>query len=86
MSVESEVREVIAEHMSLPLDQVEPKTLLAELGMQSMDLVSVIYKLERRVGVEIVLRAEEIPVWETCDVAWVAKFVASRKNGSAAVA
>ncbi len=54
MSVENKVKEIIAEKLSISIDEVVPEaTLVDDLGADSLDLVELIMSMEDEFGVEI---------------------------------
>lgn len=54
-----EIVSLISKETGLPPDKLEPDTTLAALDISSLDLVSVLFELEDRFGVEI--HPEDIP-------------------------
>ena len=59
MDTLTKVREVIAEQMKKPLDEVEPDSRLEDLG-DSLDLIEVIYALEVAFKVDIPLNSKDL--------------------------
>ncbi|MCP3923438.1 MAG: acyl carrier protein [Desulfobacterales bacterium] len=54
MSVEDKVKEIIAEKLSISIDEVVPEAALVDdLGADSLDLVELIMSMEDEFGVEI---------------------------------
>ncbi|MFE6921001.1 acyl carrier protein [Nocardia sp. NPDC057663] len=53
------VQEAVAEAVGIDLDEAEPDaTVLGELGAESIDLLDILFRIERKVGVKI--QASEI--------------------------
>jgi acyl carrier protein len=54
MSIEEQVKKIIAEQLVIELDRVEENSSLSEdLGADSLDNVELIVKLEETLGIEI---------------------------------
>ena len=54
MSIEEQVKKIIAEQLVIELDRVEENSSLSEdLGADSLDNVELILKLEETLGIEI---------------------------------
>ncbi|AVH22696.1 acyl carrier protein [Nocardia cyriacigeorgica] len=48
------VREAVAEAVGIDVDEAEPDaTVLGELGAESIDLLDILFRIERKVGVKI---------------------------------
>ncbi|MBF6451847.1 acyl carrier protein [Nocardia cyriacigeorgica] len=48
------VREAVAEAVGIEVDEAEPDaTVLGELGAESIDLLDILFRIERKVGVKI---------------------------------
>ncbi|MEV0245760.1 acyl carrier protein [Nocardia sp. NPDC050712] len=53
-SVIDTVREIVAEAVALDIDEVEADaTLFGEVGAESIDLLDILFRIERRLGVKI---------------------------------
>ncbi|WP_067538160.1 acyl carrier protein [Nocardia crassostreae] len=53
-SVIEAVREIVAEAVALDVDEVEADaTLFGEVGAESIDLLDILFRIERRLGVKI---------------------------------
>ncbi|MEV6275634.1 acyl carrier protein [Nocardia sp. NPDC051832] len=53
-SVIDAVREIVAEAVALDIDEVEADaTLFGEVGAESIDLLDILFRIERRLGVKI---------------------------------
>ncbi|TDP41617.1 acyl carrier protein [Nocardia ignorata] len=54
ISVIDTVREIVAEAVALEIDEVEADaTLFGEVGAESIDLLDILFRIERRLGVKI---------------------------------
>ena len=53
-SVEETVREIVAESLSKPLDEVQlGSNLMDDLGAESLDILDVVFRLERAFDIQI---------------------------------
>ena len=59
MDIIDEVRQVVADTLKLPLAEIAPDTRLGDLGVNSLDVIEVVFALEERFGIEIPLAADE---------------------------
>jgi acyl carrier protein len=59
MDIIDEVRQVVAGTLKLPLAELAPDTRLGDLGVNSLDVIEVVYALEERFGIEIPLAPDE---------------------------
>jgi acyl carrier protein len=58
MEIIDEVRQVVAKALKIPLDQITPGTRLADIGLNSLDVIEVIYELEEKFGIDIPLEPQ----------------------------
>ena len=52
-SIEGRVMEVIATASHLPLDDLGDETVLRDLGINSMDVVTMVFELEEELGITV---------------------------------
>ena len=55
MEIIDEVRQVVAKALKVPAEQITPDTKLADVGLNSLDVIEVIYELEEKFGIDIPL-------------------------------
>ena len=58
MDVIDEVRQAVAKALNIPAAEIKPETRLDELGMNSLDMMEVIFEMEQRFGIDIPLEQE----------------------------
>ena len=53
------VRQVIAKELKIPIERLTPGTTLQDLGVQSLDLIEIIFALEEKFDISIPYNANE---------------------------
>ena len=59
MEIVDEVRQVVANALKVPAAEITPDTKLADIGLNSLDVIEVIYELEEKFGIDIPLDPNE---------------------------
>ena len=57
--VTDEVRQIIAGELKIPLDRLTPDTALRDLGVESLDLIEIIFALEEKFDISIPFNAND---------------------------
>jgi len=68
-AVTDEVRQIIAKELKIPVEPLTPDTKLQDLGVESLDLIEIIFALEERFDISIPYNANEAPAAGTADAA-----------------
>jgi acyl carrier protein len=55
----NEVKSIISEKLTVPIDRLTPDTKMGDLGAESLDIIEIVFTLEEKFGIDIPLRAEE---------------------------
>ena len=58
-SITDEVRQIIARELKIPIERLTPETKLQELGVESLDLIEIIFALEEKFDINIPYNANE---------------------------
>lgn len=58
-SIADEVRQVIARALKIPIERLTPRTTLQDLGIESLDLIEIIFALEEKFDINIPFNANE---------------------------
>jgi len=58
MDIIDEVRQVVATALKVPAAQITPESRLEDIGLNSLDVIEVIYELEEKFGIDIPLEPE----------------------------
>ena len=58
MEIIDEVRQVVAKALKVPFEQVKPDSRLADIGLNSLDVIEIIFELEEKFGIDIPLNPE----------------------------
>ena len=58
-SVIDEVRRIIARELNVPLERLTPDTALPDLGVESLDLIEIIFALEEKFDISIPYNAND---------------------------
>jgi acyl carrier protein len=48
-----EITKIISKHSSLGVEALTPETRLDEIGIESLDLVEIMFEIEERFGIEV---------------------------------
>ncbi len=58
-AITDEVRQIIARELKIPLERLTPDTTLRDLGVESLDLIEIIFALEEKFDINIPYNANE---------------------------
>jgi acyl carrier protein len=58
-AITDEVRQIIARELKVPVERVTPGTRLQDLGVESLDLIEIIFALEEKFDINIPYNANE---------------------------
>jgi acyl carrier protein len=58
-AITDDVRQIIAKELKIPIERVTPDTKLQELGVESLDLIEIIFALEEKFDINIPYNANE---------------------------
>jgi len=58
-AITDEVRQIIARELKIPIERLTPDTTLQDLGVQSLDLIEIIFALEEKFDISIPYNANE---------------------------
>jgi acyl carrier protein len=59
MNVLEEVKEIIANYMRLPAEQLSARTRLQDIGVQSIDILELVFAFEKKFGVDLPFNLNE---------------------------
>jgi len=59
MAIVDEVREIIAQTLRVPVEQLTPDTRLDDIGAESLDVIEIVFELEEKFGISIPFNPEE---------------------------
>lgn len=59
MNVLSEVCKILAEQTHTPVEQLNAQTKLSALGIESVDVIEILFRLEEQFDIELPLNANE---------------------------
>jgi len=59
MEIIDEVRQAVAKALDVPIEDVAPDARLAGIGLNSLDVMEVIFELEQKFGIDIPLEFDE---------------------------
>lgn len=59
-AITDEVRQIVSQHLKIPLDRLTPDTALQDLGVESLDLIEMVFALEERFDISIPFNANEV--------------------------
>ena len=58
-AITDEVRQVISKELKIPLERLTPDTALQDLGIESLDLIEIVFALEEKFDISIPYNANE---------------------------
>jgi acyl carrier protein len=58
-AITDEVMQIIAQELKIPLERLAPDTALQDLGVESLDLIEIIFALEEKFDISIPYNANE---------------------------
>jgi acyl carrier protein len=53
MAIVDDVRQIIAQTLNVPIEQLTPDTRLDDIGAQSLDVIEIMFELEEKFGISI---------------------------------
>jgi acyl carrier protein len=59
MAIVDEVRQIIAQTLKVPLEQLTPETRLDDIGAESLDVIEIVFELEEKFGISIPFNPDE---------------------------
>jgi acyl carrier protein len=59
VQVLDDVKRIIARQISVPFDQLSPESRLEAIGIESLDVIEIIFALEEKFGIAIGFNANE---------------------------
>ena len=59
MSVLSDVKDIIAKQIGVPADQLSPDSKLEAIGVESLDIIEIVFALETKYDIAIPFNANE---------------------------
>jgi acyl carrier protein len=59
-AIADEVRQIISKQLKIPLERLTPDTALQDLGVESLDLIEIIFALEEKFDISIPYNANEV--------------------------
>ena len=67
MDVLKDVKQIISKQVGVPLEQLSPESRLEAIGVESLDIIEIIFALEKKYDVAIPFNANEsaAPAFET---------------------
>jgi len=72
-----EIKKIIASEMKVPIERLNADTRLEDLGVESIDIIEIVFEIEQKFDIEIPLNANENMAEEFKTVGAVAKAVES---------
>jgi acyl carrier protein len=75
MDVLNEVKQIIAKQARVPADQLTANTRLETLGIESIDVIEIVFAIEEKFGVTLPFNANESAVAEFETIGKVAEAV-----------
>jgi acyl carrier protein len=58
-SIADEIRQIIAKALKIPIEQLTPQSRLQDLGVESLDMIEIIFALEEKFDINIPYNANE---------------------------
>ena len=65
MEIVEQVRQSVAKTLKISADEITPDTRLDEIGLNSLEVMEVIFELEEKLGIEIPLEAQDLAAGKT---------------------
>jgi acyl carrier protein len=59
MAIVDEVRQIIAQTLRVPIEQLTPETRLDDIGAASLDVIEIVFELEEKFGISIPFNPDE---------------------------
>ena len=59
MAIVDEVRQIIAQTLKVPIEQLTPDTRLDDIGAASLDVIEIVFELEEKFGISIPFNPDE---------------------------
>jgi len=59
MDILYEIRKIIAEEMRVPIEKLDAQSRLTDLGVESVDVIEIVFKIEERFDIEFPLNAND---------------------------
>ena len=59
-AITDEVMQIISKQLKIPLERLTPDTALRDLGVESLDLIEIIFALEEKFDISIPYNANEV--------------------------
>ncbi len=59
MAIVDEVRQIIAQTLRVPVEQLTPDTRLDDIGAESLDVIEIVFELEEKFGISIPFNPDE---------------------------
>ena len=59
MAIVDEVRQIIAQTLRVPIEQLTPDTRLDDIGAASLDVIEIVFELEEKFGISIPFNPDE---------------------------
>ncbi len=66
-AITDEVRQIIARELKIPVEPLTADTTLQDLGVESLDLIEIIFALEEKFDISIPYNANDAPAAGTAD-------------------
>ena len=64
-TITEEVRQIISRELKIPLETLAPDTALKDLGVESLDLIEIIFALEDKFDISIPYNANETAITDS---------------------
>lgn len=59
MDILEDVKQIIAKQVNIPVDQLNADTKLAEIGIESLDVIEIVFSIEEKFDISIPFNANE---------------------------
>jgi len=59
-AITDEVRQIISKELKIPFERLTPDTALQDLGVESLDLIEIVFALEEKFDISIPYNANEV--------------------------